>query len=363
MAADRMLVQGAGQVAQASGAGNLAASKAMSNIGKDITQRAVTYMDEKAAEAKKEKEEEELKQDQNGARFDAWSDKVLTNGSKLSDAEYGGLYENLQEDRQAFIDGDKKTRALIIKRTNEKASSYEEYNGLVDDVAVLGDKDNMNGFSEVFKKSDEGALFIDVMEGKTRLTPNPEAQEGDSNDMGVMMNDNWMSIQDLKTLATDNTIDSSSKEIFQAIGQKFFMQTGDDKFDPTKPFPTNEARKVITDQINTGNLKSMQRDPMFGTTSFLEDRKEGLVNGNVTYEDLGITEDMLLDYPDIDVADGIDEDEADMLMQSLQGNEKLLKEEMVDYFTMYAENQWKQGGNYVETDGVFDPNTGENIMK
>lgn len=356
MAADRMLVQGAGQAAMADVAGNLVASKAMSNIGKDITKRAVTYMDEKAAKAEKEKEEEKLKEDQNGARFDAWSDKVLTNGSKLSDAEYSSLFENLQEDRQAFIDGDKKTRALIIKRTNEKASSYADYSGLVNDVAVLGDKDNMNGFSDVFKKSDEGALFIDVMEGKTRLVSNPDAQEGDSNDMGIMMGDSWMSIQDLKTLATDNTIDSSSKEIFQAIGQKFFMQTGDDKFDPTKPFPTNEARKVITDQINTGNLKSMMRDPMFGTTSFLEDRKEGLVNGSVTYEDLGITLDMFPDDPDAQdwLTDGIDEDEANLLMETLQGDEKLLKEEMVDYFTMYAENQWKQGGNFEQISTTDD---------
>ena len=42
MAADRMLVQGAGQAAMADVAGNLVASKAMSNIGKDITKRAVT---------------------------------------------------------------------------------------------------------------------------------------------------------------------------------------------------------------------------------------------------------------------------------------------------------------------------------
>lgn len=346
MAVDRTLIQGAGLVAQSDGAGNLAASKAASNIGKELNKKALAYIEEKAAAAELKKEEQELKEKENGARFDSWSDRVLTNGSELSDDEYAGLYDDLQVDRQAFIDGDKKTRALIIKRTNEKAGSYSEYKDLISNASVLGDKDNSNGFSEVFKKSEDGQNYLAVMEGKFKLTANPNAQEGDPNEMGIIVGDEWQSIQELKTIATDNTIDSSSKEVFQAIGQKFFMETGAEKFDSTKPFPVNEAKKVITDQINAGDLLSMQRDPMFGTTSFLEDRKEGLVNGNVTYEDLGITEDMLLDYPDINISNGIDEDEADMLMQSLQGDEKLLKEEMVDYFTMYAENQWKQGSNY-----------------
>ena len=34
--------------------------------------------------------------------------------------------------------------------------------------------------------------------------------------------------------------------------------------------------------------------------------------------------------------------------------QKLLKEEMVDYFTMYAENQWKQGGNFEQISTTDD---------
>jgi hypothetical protein len=117
MAGDRMLVQGAGQVARAEKTGNLAASKAATNVGAFIMEGTAVVVQARNRE------------------FNKAMDAELQRNAGLTDEAYDKLYKKLKSKRAGYVYLNKRGRYKAEKELVEEAEVIKETEMLKTDIA------------------------------------------------------------------------------------------------------------------------------------------------------------------------------------------------------------------------------------
>ena len=284
-----------------------------------------------------------------GKQYDEFAENVLNNGVTLSDENFEALYNDLQDGRSSFITGNKKNRTLAMKNLNQLANSYEDYKDLVENTAILAN--DPDGLLDTFKNSPEGKAYLDAMSGKNKLTKNPNKDAQNPNDLGVIMNDRWTSLNDLKRIAEANTKDTNFASTIEALAVKQLQ---------SKVKPDMKAiNYTVSRMIKNGKTNSLIYSEIIPGRTFYDDVATKLENKKLS--DLGLNSAQLNRYPTssglstADVNDGIDSNEArriaDVMIKDTAYNNQL-NEELNEYYSTYVA---QQNALYGKTDFPFTP--------
>ena len=157
----------------------------------------------------------------------------------------------------------------------------------------------------------------------------------------------------IRKLLDDNKLDVASHDALMASIDKAFK----DASDPHSEFNYTQTELNIRQNIvEKGKYESLVNREMIPGRNFKEDlicamdpECEEVPGGGLTYEQLGITEDMLNNIdetlPSIKLSDGISSDEAAILANELIKD----KESTKDFLTKYYTNFIEQNFNKVKT--------------
>jgi len=307
------LARGAGDVARADVAGDLIKPKAAMEIGKSVARTgiALTQYFGKI-----------------GEEYDAFVDNVTNNGAQLSDENFEALYDELQSGRSNFILGSKKDRTLKMKDLTELAASYDDYKNLVENVAVMAD--SKDGLLSTFKNSPEGSAYLDAISGKQKLIKNPNPNADNKNELGVLMNDQWVSVNDLKKIAERNTKDTNFASTVEALALK--------EMENSEATNMKVINYSISKLVSGSKTKSLVHSEIIPGRTFYEDVVSKIYNNK--FEDLGITTEQL--FENANILDGIDINEAQNIANSMindQNYSAQLQEELIDYYSNYIAQQ------------------------
>ena len=285
--------------------------------------------------------------------YNEFVENVINNGQYLSEEQTDIIIDELQAGKNDFIVGDKKSKLKTMKSLNELAAGYSDFNELVENVAILADSDK--GLVEEFKTSTEGQVFLDAVSGKYRLVKNPDKNAKNKNQLGVDVDGEWISINQLKDISTDNSFATDFADITEAMALK---QTNL-KSAPNMANINFAIAKNVRETKQVGSLVFSQIIP---GRVFFDDMLQSLMSKD--YAALGLNEDSLKIYAkqigmsDEEIKNGITMEEANNIGQALISNDRYrnqLNAELTDYYSTYVaqQNRFYQVPNEGEGEDEF----------
>ena len=268
-----------------------------------------------------------------GRQYDEFVENVTNNGVMLSDENFESLYDELQSGRNKFILGNKKNRTLVMKDLNSLANSYEDYKNLVENTAILAD--SPDGLLDVFKNSEEGKMYLDAVSGKNKLVKNPNKDAQNPNDLGVLVNGTWRSMNDLKRIADSNIKDTGFMSTIEALAVK--------QLNRKTPPNMKVIDYTVSRMVSNGKTKSLVHSEIIPGRTFYDDLVTKLTKQN--YTDLGLNDVSLARYANVNkvnTKDGIDAEEARLIANTMindkaYGNQ--LNNELTEYYSNYVAQQ------------------------
>jgi len=312
------LASGAYRAARVEGAGDIAASKAITKAAGSIAQTGLAltqYFGEV------------------GRQYDEFVENVTNNGVMLTDENFEALYDDLQSGRNDFILGSKKSRTLAMKDLSELANSYEDYKGLVENTAILAD--SPDGLLDIFKNSPEGKAYLDAVSGRNKLMKNPSKSAQNKNELGVMLGDRWTSLSELKNIAGNNVKDTNFAGTIEALAIKQLQ---------SKRKPNMKAINYsVSRMVQNGKTKSLVHSEIIPGRTFYNDVVSKLTTNS--YADLGLNDVTLNKYADasdVNWKDGINNEEAQLIANTMINDTMYtnqLQAELIDYYSNYAAQQ------------------------
>tara|TARA_Y100001938_G_C8092842_1_gene436160 strand:- start:815 stop:1957 length:1143 start_codon:yes stop_codon:yes gene_type:complete len=339
--ADQALIQGAYNVARADAAASQASLQGKLDIISSVGKSAGMFLEGINLEGKK---------------YDEYAQKVIDEAGMLSQEETANLYNELQAGRNNFIWGSKKDKTLSMRELGLQAMDYKDYQNARLDLANLK-QDGTSGLSSAWLQDPKNKDVLNIMDNMPRLVK--KKCEGDCPDkgrLGVNINGEWTSISALNSKIQSGLIDSNFKKDLNTLVNKFSEDSKNIVEGEDDSFPMYEAKQKVNSLINnSSNLQSVAKDPMFGETSWYEDRFLKLTDlrEGESYADLGITPEMI-SGTNVDIKDGIQEDEAVLLLDSMMKNENILKQELSEYYIMYLGQNWNGVKRRRPKEGYFD---------
>lgn len=306
MAVDRTLIQGAYRankpvVNQTSALISQAANTIGSSIDKYITN-------------------EKNKADKADAEF-------LTNiaNAKLDPTNSNNLINATAEQRQAYIDADSLIdKQKILNDINSIAGDLSGIENIIEDLQEGDIK-----ISNTFTHTEEGKDFANAINDPNRI----EIVDGKA---GITINGEFMDVNGISDYIKGKSMDTSFSEVMRAV--EFDQQEDKKDMKDEYEFDRDYVQSQISADINkNANLRSLFEDNLYGTRNFKTDLIYAL--SNQTYSNLGITEDMLLES-DVNVNDGLDQQEIENITQYLMDDEFALREMLSNYYTDLIEQQF-----------------------
>ena len=312
------LASGAYRAARVEGAGDIAASKAITKATGSIAQTGLAltqYFGEV------------------GRQYDEFVENVTNNGVMLTDENFEALYNDLQDGRNDFILGSKKSRTLAMKDLSELANSYEDYKSLVENTAILAD--SPDGLLDIFKNSPEGKAYLDAVSGRNKLMKNPSKSAQNKNELGVMLGERWTSLSELKNIAGNNVKDTNFAGTIEALAIKQLQ---------SKRKPNMKAINYsVSRMVQNGKTKSLVHSEIIPGRTFYNDVVSKLTTNS--YADLGLNDVTLNKYADasdVNWKDGINNEEAQLIANTMINDTMYtnqLQAELIDYYSNYAAQQ------------------------
>ena len=251
----------------------------------------------------------------------------LTNiaNAKLDPTNSNNLINATAEQRQAYIDAD----SLIEKQKilNNINSIAGDLGGIEDIIEDLQEGDVQ--ISNTFTHTEEGKDFANAISDPNRI----EIVDGKA---GITINGEFMDVNAINDYVKSKSMDTSFSEVMKAveIGQQEDRKDYGDDYEFDRTYVRSQIRADITKNSNT---RSLFEDNLYGDRNFKADLIEAL--GNQTYGNLGITEDMLSES-DVNVSDGLDEQEIKNITEYLMNDEFTLRDMLTEYYTDLIEDQF-----------------------
>tara|TARA_R110002020_G_scaffold234735_1_gene446847 strand:+ start:4626 stop:5702 length:1077 start_codon:yes stop_codon:yes gene_type:complete len=298
------------------------------------------------------------------------------------------LMKKKHEYVEAAMNNDNKEKGKIMAWTNMASQSLKQYKNFRQDLASAYNTGAlMTGWSE----TREGQATMNLLRNDQRLVEKicepGDAHCSNKNELGIMMPDfetmdsadqvlknldkeyssanseiqnayakpyleerdklnktiqfgayKWSSMNNLKNNILSK--DKGTKDTITAMGNNYLTQSTQSNPADNIPFNENAARRQVAASVvgKTNNIKSLCYDEMITGRVFIDDFKE-MIKGN-TYGDLGIN------LEGVNAKDGINDEEADIIARDVIENpdhEKLLKEELTNYYVNFLKNQWNTG--------------------
>ena len=255
----------------------------------------------------------------------------LNRDPNLSEEETEDLTNELLGMKDNYANGSNNDKASLERELVEKAQSMtmpEEFKKTL--AGTLTDTGNF-GHDPVEKLGPYAADIMGIVdESKPIIYKNKQP--------GYEMYDGeWMSFNAINDMLKGMKLDQASKGglkilLDDVIAKSEQIQPGENaEFNYQKEY--NNIKEKI---VESGNIKSLTVDKMFGNRTFKDDLMSAIQKG--TYEQMGITKDQIQDPTPEDGK--ITKEDAKVIYETITKDEKMLKEYLAEYFTKALEQNW-----------------------
>jgi len=312
---------------------------------------------------------------------------VLDTDGELPGGEYNAVAEALAGRRDVFLKSDKTGRALMKRQLNMWSQNIGAYKNFRQDVAAAY---NTKTLMKTWSDSPYGKAIMSLLSDKPRLVEKkcPEDQHcAHKGELGVFMpnfkkssiaqdtlsmldeeyekanidvqklysqdylnerkkllnivnssGQEWTAISNLKSKI--KLKDTGTQEALKAMGNNYINQSTQVNNNDNINFNQAAAERQVRVNIVGGaeNMESLIYDDLLEGRNFYDDFVSKVSTN--TYSNLGVK------LKGVNENDGIDYEEAKIIANAIVQKpeyEKVLKEELVRYYTGYLENQWNMG--------------------
>ena len=190
-----------------------------------------------------------------------------------------------------------------------------------------------NGHDLVYKFPDHAKDFQAIMDGKL------EVVYDDNNTPGYELNvGGFMPMQSIIEMIKGNAVDQKSKEGLKALidNEKNLAQNAN-KTEGASFNYQQRYSNIMEKMIETGDVRSLATDKIFGSRVFKDDLMESIASG--TYADLGFNEEQIKNM-DPTPNDKITYEDAAQITSSIMKDEDQLKNYLAEYYTNILEQNY-----------------------
>ena len=264
---------------------------------------------------------------------------------------FGVSYPNTNEGYKQFVaDSKKDWQESAQKKENiTKKSELETVSGMKDDpyrgLLIAGGEGGSEEFmtdEEMTKTGISPNKMISPFTKKQQEKPSADSEDTKKKSSKVTGDGKYMTMKDIKKLVDKHKIDRDSQNKIRTIIEKEVSNA--DAFiagDERKTFNRAAVKMNFMNNVlnsENANLSSLATHKHWGATSWKQDLTEALSKGN--YEDLGITQNQAKSN-DPTPKTPITGRDAVIIVDRIMKNQELLKETLAEYYTQYAENNYK----------------------
>ena len=345
--ADQVLVQGAAQIAHAKGAGKLAAAKAWTTIGEELSDKLSPIVQ---------------------ARHKSWGKYAALKLSQegLDDEEWNSLYKELEQKRGQYIWGNARGRAEMLRDVDFLASQVTSNSGFLNNVADAGSDGNDEGFGDEFKNSALGGEYLKMLNGNLKPVTGEDGKTlGYEIDSGIYDGKDasgtlqWYSLDELNGNVDKYTYDTVSQGLMEDMMGSLQTELKNQQPGEETDFNYWHRFQTIKDNIiEDGKLESLTKNKHIkGPGTFYNHLQEFLQTGTYTMDpddpnsfkmSLGIKSD---DYEDPTPETEVTASDAKLIADKLIEDETMLKDYLARYYTNYMEQNWRRAAGDKDDDG------------
>jgi len=276
--------------------------------------------------------------------FDTNIETWLQKPNELPESEQDGVHDYFVNLRNQYLDAESESKGAdkeklmskFKRHITEVRARFDDSIELRDHMALINNTSELIGNAwKGFKRSKIGQAFGDAMSGKKQMT-----WKGDA--AGYEIDGDFMSIYDMRKVLDKNTFDISSRNVLNGVIE--YAQMLGSYEDAGELDMYDITTKIKNEVVLKGNRHSLINDNHIATQngSFKLDLTNRLQD--MTYGELGITEDMINaidgNLQSVRVDDGIDEDEAKIIVEELLKDDNLTNDYLTNYFAQHVKSQY-----------------------
>jgi len=279
--------------------------------------------------------------------FSEASQKFLQSGS-LDEGNYNATHDVVEAWREDYINGDEKTRGMIMNRMNNLSGDVATYKGTLTEVATMQDESEFNnGVSPERKEWYKKLVDEEITMSPKQITGD---DGGQSYEMGVIdENGEWMSQGALMDLLKSDEVDNVGIEYINDLGINQ-LKAGKEAKEGSE-FDEDMVIGGISNMIKNGKINSLVNDEIIniGKGSFKEHLLHKTKLVGMTYTDLGIPEDVAKKIGNgDDIVDSGELSEGDVedivkVFTTSPDHRDALEDELKRYFVQFTKKQYNKG--------------------
>ena len=256
--------------------------------------------------------------------------------AKMSNEKHDELFDKYSAQRVDYANAGNNTEGKKTKTEIERGLEQ-------DGQGIIKDENFRKNIAEIVSNVDEfgdnptgklGELtddVVNIVSGRTGLTYKDE-QPGYETSKG------WQSADKIEEVIKSGRVDKASRSGIKALVEDSMrkaetIQPGENSEFNYKKEYDNIKNKII----NTGNLKSLATDKIFGDRVFKDDLQSAITMGS--YKEMGLTEEQLFALDP--TKDGkITKEDAATITSHILDNEDMLKDYLAEYYTNAVEQNF-----------------------
>ena len=254
----------------------------------------------------------------------------------FTDEQRDGYIDRFMNEKKIYSstknDSDgKKLRAKIESGVVKEGEVLVKKEGFRKEMAdILSDTSGF-GHNPIEKLGGYANDMANIVNGKKNVVYKDEKP-------GYKMIDGWKSMDQISDEIKGKRIDQASQKgvkalIDDSVRKAENIQPGENSEFNYKKEYNNIKNKII----DTGDLRSLATDKIFGNRVFKDDLQSAITMG--TYQEMGLTEEQLKQMDP--TPDGrITEEDATAITSHVLGNESMLKDYLAEYYTNAVEQNW-----------------------
>tara|TARA_R100001463_G_C3519628_1_gene220716 strand:- start:352 stop:1404 length:1053 start_codon:yes stop_codon:yes gene_type:complete len=255
----------------------------------------------------------------------------LNRDAKFSEEEMAALREKFENEKVEYANGDKETQAKLeagVVQTGERMFNAEEFRK---SLASNLDADSGIGHSPTEKLANYTNDMVNIVNGNNEVSYK-------DNMPGYELSDGWKSFNEIDDLVKSRYVDETSKSSIQTLIEDSSRQANDVQKGEDATFNyQKEYNNMLEKVIETGDMKSLATDKIFGNRVFKDDLMKSIKMGK--YTDMGLTEAQVMELDP--TKDGkISHEDAAIITSSILRDDDMLKNYLADYYTKAMEQNY-----------------------
>ena len=250
--------------------------------------------------------------------------------TKKDQKELDILKEEFKKDKEIFANDESSRDELTSKVVLAGERMFKDDSFRQELASIITDA-NTIGHDPVSKFSKYANNFNDIINGNLSITY-------DNNMPGYELADGWKSQQEVLDMIKANNVDQKSKEGFKILlDNQSSLASQANETEGAKFNYQKEYNNVMQKMVESGDIRSLANDKIFGERVFKDDLMESIQLG--TYGDLGLSEEQVAKMGPTP-STPITAEDASYITSTIIKDEDMLKPYLAEYYTNALEQNY-----------------------